>query len=375
VQNSKLTEAEKLLMDRELSIGEFDAAIKQCNKKSAPGTDGLSNNFIRKFWSYLRYPLLNYTKCCFEKGALTHLFRVAKIRLIPKKGDKSKIGNWRPISLLNCFYKLISRVFTNRLKMVIDKITNIGQHGYSKKKQCQEVLIGLLNEIFSCGAKNKNGSIISLDIKKAFDSVSHQFLEHALRFFNFGETFIRWIKLLCTNREACIILTGNKIGPNFKLERGNAQGDTISPFLFNICYQILIFKLEFDLQIKSLPDSYPGVTAQDCCPSPDPVSYKTKRIYAFADDCNVVCASERESLDRIKSILTEYSLISGLECNVDKSYLLQIGAINGADPVNVDFPVTQQLKVLGMKISNDLDQDLKTNADFITRKLTDQVTK
>jgi hypothetical protein len=50
-------------------------------------------------------------------------------------------------TVLNCFYKLISRVLTNRLKKVSDKITSVGQYGYSKKKHCQEVLIGLLNKI------------------------------------------------------------------------------------------------------------------------------------------------------------------------------------------------------------------------------------
>jgi hypothetical protein len=64
---------------------------------------------------------------------------------------------------------------------------------------------------------------------------------------------------LCTSREACIILDVNKTGKNFKLEHGNAQGDIISPFLFNICYQILILKIETSLQIKSI---YTNPTAE-----------------------------------------------------------------------------------------------------------------
>jgi hypothetical protein len=52
---------------------------------------------------------------------------------------------------------LISRVFTNRLKKVIDKITNIGQYGYSKKKQCQEVLLGLLSNIYEANKGNRKG--------------------------------------------------------------------------------------------------------------------------------------------------------------------------------------------------------------------------
>jgi hypothetical protein len=85
------------------------------------------------------------------------MFKTAKIRLIPKKGDLKKIGNWRPISLLNCFYKLISRVLTNQIEKVIDKITSIGQYGYSKKKQCQEVLIGLLDQIHGAKKTKKVG--------------------------------------------------------------------------------------------------------------------------------------------------------------------------------------------------------------------------
>jgi Reverse transcriptase (RNA-dependent DNA polymerase) len=146
VTNSKITDNEKTSLDRPLHISEFDKAIRQANKKSAPGTDGISNKFIHKFWRYLRVPLLNYANCCYEKGELTPLFKTAKIRLIPKKGNKTQIGNWRPISLLNCFYKIISRVLTNRLKSVTDKITKVGQYGYSTKKQCQEVLLGLITK-------------------------------------------------------------------------------------------------------------------------------------------------------------------------------------------------------------------------------------
>jgi hypothetical protein len=93
VLDSKLNENEKLRLDRPLHITEFDTAITQCNKKSAPGTDGISNKFIEKFWPFLRIPLYQYAQCCYEKGKLTQQFKTAKIRLIPKKGDKKK--NWQ----------------------------------------------------------------------------------------------------------------------------------------------------------------------------------------------------------------------------------------------------------------------------------------
>jgi hypothetical protein len=108
VLNSKLNQNEKVELDSPLTLLEFDKAIKQCNKKSAPSTDGLNNKFIAHFWHFFRVPLFNYANCCYENGELTKSFKMAKIRLIPKKGDHKKIANWRPISLLNCFYKLIA---------------------------------------------------------------------------------------------------------------------------------------------------------------------------------------------------------------------------------------------------------------------------
>jgi hypothetical protein len=171
VLSSKLSEAEKESLDQDLTVTELDNALKECNMKSALGLDGISNYFIREFWSYLRQPLLKYAKCCRGKGRLTNSFRRAKIRLIPKKGDTSKLNNWRPISLLNCLYKLLSRTFTARLSKYMDKMTPVAQSGYSKTRRCQEVLVTLIDCIQDCKINNKKQGLLSLDIRKAFDTI------------------------------------------------------------------------------------------------------------------------------------------------------------------------------------------------------------
>jgi hypothetical protein len=190
VEDSKITQADRDRLDSNLSIDEFDQALKEIKSNTSPGIDGISNRFIKKFWTYFRIPLFQYANYCLDKGELTDSFRSAKVRLIPKKGDPKKIANWRPISLLNCFYKLISRVLTRRLRTVMDRITCVGQKGYSSKKFSQEVLISVLDKIHNARKLNGKGCILSLDIKKAFDSLSHNFIELALRFFNFGDRFI-----------------------------------------------------------------------------------------------------------------------------------------------------------------------------------------
>jgi hypothetical protein len=134
----------------------------------------------------------------------------------------------------------------------MDKITNVAQKGFSSTKYCQEVLIGIVDSINYVNVSRSKGALLSLDIRKAFDSTSHDYLQSAYKFFNFGPNFIRWLNLVGTNRRACIILENEYYSEFFDLERGNAQGDTISPYIFNIGFQILLFKLNFDLQIDGL---------------------------------------------------------------------------------------------------------------------------
>jgi hypothetical protein len=211
--------------------------------------DSISNRFIKHFWQFFRVPLFRYSLECYRVGRLTDSFRTAKIRLIPKKGNLAILKNWRPISLLNCFYKIVSRVIANRLKKVMDKITCVAQKGFSSTKYCQEVLISLIDSIGKINHSRKSAALLSLDIKKAFDSTSHRYLQNAFTFFNFGPNFIRWLNLIGTNRRACIILNNDVYSEIFDLERGNAQGDTASPYIFNIGFQILLFKLTLSLQI------------------------------------------------------------------------------------------------------------------------------
>ena len=116
VHDSILTNEEMLTLDCELNILELDKSLEQANKKSAPGIDGISHKFIDSFWNINRTPLFNCAKKALENQSLPESFMTAQIKLIPKKGDLKKICNWRPISLLSNFYKIISRMVNNRLK-------------------------------------------------------------------------------------------------------------------------------------------------------------------------------------------------------------------------------------------------------------------
>jgi hypothetical protein len=140
----------------------------------------------------------------------------------------------------------------------------------------------------------------------------------------------------------------------FNLDRGNAQGDTTSPYIFNIVYQILLFKLNFDLQIAGL--IVPPEVPPDRQPPQQQVRTKPRKSYAFADDATLAIRLDFNTLSRVKKILEEFGKLSGLECNVEKTVLMQIGAV---DPVpenilNLGFSVSEEITVLGLKLNNNL---------------------
>ena len=352
VINSKLTEDEKQELDRPFSIDELDNSLKLSKVNTAPGIDGISNRFIKKFWNLFRKPLFDYCIACFQKGNLTDIFRRAKIRLIPKKGDCSQIKNWRPISLLNCFYKILSRAIAQRIKKYMDKICSVGQKGYSSKHQCQEVLISLIDEIAETKFHQKRGALLSLDIRKAFDTISHDYLNKVYKFFNFGDYIISWLKLIGTNRQACIIMEDESLTEFFNLERGNAQGDTISPYLFNIGYQILLFKIEFSLQITGISE-LPTVPP-DLLPLPVGVSTHLRKIHAFADDGSCLVEFTLNNLSVLKDFLGQFGELSGLVANVEKTTLMQVGRVEpvSRDILDLGFELVDSTTVLGLELNN-----------------------
>ncbi len=143
VQDSKVPENIKLDLEEPISIQELDLSASQGNK-SAAGMDGINNCFIKKFWHYLRTPLHRYVLFCHGTGTLSQSFKTASIKLIPKKGDTSKLKNWRPISLLSCLYKVISRALNNRLKKINRYIFSRAQKGFTKDRHIQEVLMNVI---------------------------------------------------------------------------------------------------------------------------------------------------------------------------------------------------------------------------------------
>ena len=106
-----------------------------------------------------------------------------------KKGDRTELKNYRPISLSNVDYKILAFALSNRLHKILDTIISPEQTAYVRKRFIGENIRQLQDII----EYNLPGLVVFLDFEKAFDSLEWNFLFRTLEKFGFKENFVRWI--------------------------------------------------------------------------------------------------------------------------------------------------------------------------------------
>jgi len=181
----------------------------------------------------------------FTQGFLTPTLRTGLIKLIPKGKNSSRVEDWRPITLLTTSYKIISGVVASRLEVALPYIIGRGQKGFLKYKNMGTCVQNVIDSIADSWSKRDQMGSLMIDFVKAFDSIEHAFINQAMKFFGFGEIITGMVQTLLTDRRSCINLN-NTHGKYFKIARGAPQGDRSSPYIFIICIEILILKLEND---------------------------------------------------------------------------------------------------------------------------------
>ena len=168
----------------------------------------------------------------YQNEELSTSQKQAVIKLIEKKDkDKNLIKNWSPISLLNGDTKIIYKVLAEKLKKNLPSLISKNQTNYVKRRLISEggrIMSDIL-EIFD--KLEIKRSLMTLDIQKGFDSISHLFFITSLGKHGFKEDFIKWIQVLIQNEKSCVI-NGGTTTNYFKLQRGTRQGDPVSDIYF-----------------------------------------------------------------------------------------------------------------------------------------------
>lgn len=365
VQNKILSNEEKLTMENEISLQELDLAIKKSNKFSAPGIDGWSYRAADFFWDIFRSPLKKAFNSMVENQTLDFSFKRVVVKLIPKKADLVELKNWRPISLLSVFYKIPSSAFAARLKTVFDKIVSKRQKAYSNRKVIQEAVLNTLDNISKCIRADNQSAIALIDFRKAFDTISHNYIIETLKFFNFGEKMINITKTLQSGRCGSI-LTEDGHSPTFNFDSGIAQGAPESAYLFCIGLEPLLIKLKLCPSIEKIV-----VFDQTL------MNNETLEGVAFADDASEFMKATLDNLKNFKIIIDDFFRISDLGVNLEKTAIVPLAQGDNGDFLNhvhnEGFIIERKFKLLGYLIDNNL-KFLRENIQKIIDKLTNITT-
>ena len=195
--------------------------------------DSMPVTIFKKVSHLLIIPLSKLINLCFMNGIFPDELKIARITPVFKKGDKSDPTNYRPISSLPYLSKLFERAIYNRIVSFTKKYSIISkfQFGFQKQKTTSDALIELSENIYKSFDENLDHFCLSLDLKKAFDTVNHEILFEKLNFYGIRGNVLKLIKNYFSNRQQYVQVDG-VISSKLGISVGVPQGSIIGPLAF-----------------------------------------------------------------------------------------------------------------------------------------------
>ena len=247
-------------MVRQVTMEDLGTTLRTC-RDSAPGPDGISYSIISSLWTIYGPAITDAWEYSLRTGKLVPSHRVSFLKLIPKAGkDLKKLTNWRPITLSNCDHKIITKTYSNRICKEVSAVIGARQTAYLQGRLINDNVRSLIATINAANNEEGiDGLIVSLDAKKAFDSVEHQYIRKCLESFGLSR-FIPIFNVLYSELRSDLLING-RIVNGFALNRSVKQGDALSCVLFIMCMEPLLKNIEANNAIKCLRSD----TAKSLC--------------------------------------------------------------------------------------------------------------
>jgi len=325
-------------------ISELEKVIKTLNSKKSYGLDGIPQNIVKDTFKTTNAHLLSQVNDWAING-IPENFKCARVTPLHKKGSKTDINNYRPISNLPVFSKLFEKCLLLRLEEELPEMEGEHQHGFRKGHSTTTALLTLQSKLAKLNDERTPGIIYSIDLSAAFDLLRPDKF-HKIFKDKMSEGLFFSIMDFLTNRSFRVVVDESESDIKI-LDRGCVQGSVLGPKLFSL---------------------YMGGIG-------DLLRSQNVDLVSYADDTYVIVTGN--DLNDTK-VMTERTIEThilylrelGMIVNENKTEIMWIGknesGINHIKVNGTKCKMVSSMKALGIYIQGDLNWD--TQAEFAIKK-------
>ena len=228
-----MNQTKEIIPINDLTIKEYKNAFDSLKTNRACGFDDIDTNIIKSCYKEMFCPLFYICKRSIKVGSFPDQMKIAKITPLFKSGEYDIVSNYRPISVLPVFSKLLERIMYNRVYSHITKHLLLYEKQFGFQKQCstEHAILQLTKEIYESFDQKKFTLGVFVDLSKAFDTVNHEILISKLSYYGIKSTYINWFKSYLTNRKQYITCKDLNSKTQY-ITCGVPQGSILGPLLF-----------------------------------------------------------------------------------------------------------------------------------------------
>lgn len=329
---------EETLVFSPVTENEVTRLIEKLPNKKSSGHDGINNVLVKSLKFSLRLPLtliLNQSLMC---GEFPKLMKLARVQALFKKGDKLEKDNYRPISLLVIFSKLLERAVNNRLVSFLEAhdIINESQYGFRKHHSTTHAIQDFVSMVLTGFEKNFQTLAVFIDLRKCFDSCQHGIILDKLEHYGIRGVTLEWFNSYLSGRSQFVQLSTNIKSSPQDVTIGTPQGSILGPLLTLIM----------------LNDIKKSLKLSDCI--------------LFADDTTILVQGRNlkflyTKMQRELDTLSIWFSDNGLSLNTDKTKSMLLSPKNFCHTENLDLMIGKMklegvdyFNLLGVTIDNHL---------------------
>lgn len=218
-----------------ISTSELDAFISTLRETSASGIDNIHVTTIKVSRNYIVEPLAHIFNLCLTSGVFPSVLKTAVVIPIYKSGEKNTPQNYRPISILTHFSKLLEKCIKARLLKFLEShsLLSPNQFGFRPKKSTSDAIFKLTRNLYNSLDSGLRTLAIYIDLAKAFDTVDHEILLDKLEKIGIRGICLNLFKTYLIGRLQTVKIN-NTLSKTWLITCGVPQGTVLGPILFLI---------------------------------------------------------------------------------------------------------------------------------------------